>query len=107
MIKLNDDVPLQKLEEKLSRKILITGDSLMMVEVYFEKGGIGTPHAHEDHEQVSYIVKGSFEVEVDGETKILKPGDSFYANKNSMHGVKALEESIILDTFTPIREDFL
>ncbi len=107
MIRRNDDVQLEKLETKLSRKILISGDSLMMVEVYFVKGGIGTPHAHESHEQVSYIVKGSFEVEVNGETKVLKPGDSFYANKNSVHGVNAFVESIILDTFTPIREDFL
>lgn len=107
MIKLNDDVLLEKLEEKVSRKVLITGDSLMMVEVYFKEGGIGQPHAHDNHEQVSYVVKGRFEVEVDGVKKILTSGDSFYANKKSTHGVKALEDSILLDTFTPIREDFL
>jgi quercetin dioxygenase-like cupin family protein len=44
------------LSEKVSRKILGTGGSLMMVEVIFKKGGVGEVHAHDTHEQVSYIV---------------------------------------------------
>ena len=79
----------------------------MMVEVNFKEGGVGVAHSHENHEQVSYIVKGRFQVTVDGKTEILKAGDSFYAGKNIIHGVVALEDSTILDTFTPIREDFL
>jgi quercetin dioxygenase-like cupin family protein len=95
------------LDEKTSRKILGNGGSLMMVEVSFKKGGVGEPHSHTDHEQVSYIVKGSFEVTVGEDKQIMKVGDSFYAGKNVVHGVAALEDSIILDVFTPIREDFL
>ena len=64
-------------------------------------------HAHEGHEQVSYIVKGSFEVVVGEERKVVTAGDSFYAGINVPHGVVALEDSIILDVFTPLREDFL
>jgi quercetin dioxygenase-like cupin family protein len=107
MILKNENINLTKLEEKVSRKILGCGGSLMMVEVHFKKGGIGTAHSHDGHEQVSYIAKGSFQVTVGDEKKILKQGDSFYANKNITHGVEALEDSIILDVFTPIREDFL
>lgn len=107
MIRLNAEVELEKLEDKLSRKILNYDGSLMMVEVHFKKGGIGTPHAHDIYEQISYILKGRFEVTVGEETKVLKQGDTFYAGHNVTHGVIALEDSIILDVFTPIREDFL
>jgi quercetin dioxygenase-like cupin family protein len=107
MIVKNESIDLTKLDEKLSRKILGCGGSLMMAEVHFKKGGIGAVHSHDIHEQVCYIAKGSFKVTVGEESKILKTGDSFYAAKNVNHGVEALEDSIIVDVFTPIREDYL
>lgn len=107
MIVKNKEVDLEKLGEKVSRKILGCDGSLMMVEVHFEKGGIGEVHSHDEHEQVSYIVKGRFEVTVGDEKKVLEAGDSFYAGKNVDHGVKALEDAVILDVFTPIRQEFL
>lgn len=108
MIIRNNDVTVKILDEKASRKILGSGGSLMMVEVTFQKGGVGAAHSHTDHEQISYIVKGSFEVTVGEDKQVIKAGDSFYAAKNVTHGVVALEDdSVILDVFTPIREDFL
>ncbi len=107
MIINNESTKSKQLDEKVSRKILGTCGSLMMVEVIFKKGGVGEVHAHEGHEQISYIVKGSFEIVVGEEKKIVNEGDSFYAGFDVPHGVTALEDSIILDVFTPIREDFL
>ncbi len=108
MIVKSENVKTKILDEKSSRKILGNGGSLMMAEVTFQKGGIGAVHNHTDHEQVSYIVKGSFEVSVGSDRQVLKAGDSFYAARNVDHGVIALEDaSVILDVFTPIREDFL
>ncbi|MBB6635940.1 cupin domain-containing protein [Cohnella thailandensis] len=107
MILHNNDIPSRKVDDYASRKILGTGGSLMMVEVRFKKGGIGEVHFHEAHEQTSYIVKGKFEVSVDGVKSILSAGDSFYAGLRVPHGVVALEDSIILDVFTPLRQDFL
>ena len=103
----NNEIQFEELESKVKRKILSRGGSMMAVEVHFEMGGIGKTHSHEDHEQICYILKGKFEVEVGGDTKILKAGDSFYAGKNVEHGVKALADSVLLDVFTPQREDFL
>ncbi|MCL4142396.1 UNVERIFIED_CONTAM: hypothetical protein GTU68_024916 [Idotea baltica] len=80
---------------------------MMLVEFAFKKGGIGQPHSHDDHEQVGYIAKGVFEVTVGDQTQTLSCGDSYYASKNEVHGVVALEDGIIVDTFTPIRKDFL
>lgn len=90
----------------VSRRILGTGGTLMMVEVTFRRGGVGTPHTHV-HEQVSYVAKGSFDFTLDGITRRLRVGDSVYIPSGAMHGTVALEDSVIVDVFTPIREDFL
>ena len=102
----NSEINLEVMGDGVSRKILATGGSLMMVEVSFEKGAIGALHTHE-HEQVGYVIKGSFEFEINGEKQIIKQGDSVYFAPNVPHGVMALEDSVILDIFTPQREDFL
>lgn len=103
----NSDIEFEELEEKVKRKILSRGGSMMAVEVHFKEGGIGKKHSHKQHEQISYVLEGEFEVEVGGEKKVLTGGDSFYAGENVEHGVKALKDSIILDVFTPQRDDFL
>lgn len=90
----------------VQRKILASKGSLMSVEVQFKKGSIGTVHTH-PHEQVSYVVRGSFEFELEGKKTIIKAGDSYYVSPGAPHGVVALEDAVILDIFTPQREDFL
>ena len=107
MIAHNNNIQATVLDEKVSRKVLLHHDSMMLVEFRFQKGGIGQPHSHEEHEQIGYIVKGVFEVTVGDQTKTLSCGDSYYAAKNELHGVVALEDGVIVDTFTPIRNDFL
>ncbi len=94
--------------EKTTRRVLIHGPALMLVEFSFKRGGMGTPHKHAEHEQVGYVAGGSFEITVDGETRIAKVGDTYYAAKNVLHGVVALEDdSVLIDSFTPPRTDFL
>ena len=107
MIALNNEIQAAVLDDKVNRKVLLHRNSMMLVEFTFKKGGIGQPHSHEDHEQIGYIAKGVFEVTVCNETKILSCGDSYYAARNEIHGVVALEDGVIVDTFTPIRKDFL
>jgi quercetin dioxygenase-like cupin family protein len=106
MIVRNDDVILNELGKGVSRKILAHVTNMMMVEVNFIKGAVGEIHEHV-HEQISYIIKGSFEVTIDEKKELVKTGDTFYIKPNELHGVLALEESTILDVFTPQREDFL
>ncbi|MEW9124199.1 MAG: cupin domain-containing protein [Thermotaleaceae bacterium] len=91
--------------EGVTLKVLASGGSLMLTEVTFEKDKSMPAHAHV-HEQVSYIVKGSFEFTIGDETKVVKAGDSVYIPSNIPHCVKALEDSIVVDGFTPQREDF-
>jgi len=91
----------------VTRKILGRGGKLMMVEVTFKGGAIGALHSH-PHEQVSYIANGSFEFDINENKQVVKKGDSIYIPTNEPHSALALEEgSIIVDIFTPQREEFL
>ncbi|KXI21070.1 cupin domain-containing protein [Photobacterium sanguinicancri] len=100
--------PWEELGDGIKRKIVAYTGDLMAVHVCFDKGAIGTAHIHEIHDQIGYVVNGSFEAEVDGQKKILKKGDAFIAHKHLKHGAVALEQdSVLLDIFNPAREDFL
>ena len=90
----------------VERKILGFDEKMMMVCVRFVKGAIGSLH-HHIHRQVTYIESGSFEVIIDGNKTILQKGDCFFVSPDLTHGVMALEEGILIDIFTPAREDFL
>ena len=96
----------EQVAPKIKRKITGYGSNIMMVLVHFEKGGIGDPHYHV-HSQTTYIESGAFEVLVDNETKLLKKGDCFFAGSNTVHGVVCKEEGVLVDVFSPVREDFL
>ena len=90
----------------MKRKIMGYDNKIMMVKVQFDKGGIGVRHKHH-HSQTTYVVSGSFEVYVENEKKILKAGDGFYIPPEDEHGALCLEEGILIDVFSPTREDFL
>lgn len=108
MIISHQDTLCKQLNDTTTRRVLCPGPELMLVEFRFAKGGVGEPHKHEAHEQVGYVAKGSFEITVGEEKKIAHAGDCYYAAKNVMHGVVALEDdSVLIDTFYPIRTDFL
>lgn len=96
----------EKVDDGVERKILGYDDHLMMVCVRFEKGAIGSLH-HHAHRQVTFVQEGSFEVEIAGKKNILSQGDSFFVAPGLVHGVVALEKGILVDVFTPAREDFL
>ncbi len=90
----------------ITRRILAHGGQMMGVEASFAKGAVGEAHRH-PHEQVSYVLSGSFLYEVEGERYTLHQGDSYYVAPHQLHGATALEDAVILDIFTPQREDFL
>ena len=92
--------------EGIRRKIMAYGDQLMAVYVEFSKGAVGVLHKH-PHLQITYIQSGSFDVQIDGKKQRQKGGDFYYIPANLEHGVVALEESILIDFFTPMREDFI
>ena len=69
-------------------------------------GCIGELHSH-DHIQTSYVAEGSFDVSINGQTLLLKKGDSFFVEPNLIHGVVCKEDGVLVDIFSPCRKDFL
>jgi len=102
----NHSIKLQDLGGGIKRKVLAYSKQIMGVEVYFEKGAIGEMHSH-PHVQLTYILKGEFEFTIDGETKIVKKGDTLQKDSNVIHGCTCLKKGVLFDIFTPCREDFL
>ncbi len=100
------DVEESDLGEGVSRKILASGGDMMTVQFTFEKGAVGTPHTHV-HEQVGYVLQGRFQLTLGDEKTIIEAGDTYYVPSNAVHGVVALEDGVLLDVFTPQRQDFL
>jgi quercetin dioxygenase-like cupin family protein len=90
----------------VQRKIMNYDSNMMMVKVQFEKDAIGDLHQH-PHIQSSYVAEGSFEVTIDGVTKQLQKGDTFFVAPNLVHGVVCKEAGLLIDVFNPCREDFL
>ncbi len=92
--------------EGCTRRILAVNQSQMLVEVRFEKGAVGADHTH-PHQQITYVLEGRFEARCAGQKAILGPGDTVTVPAGALHGMTALEQGVLLDIFTPIREDFL
>ncbi|MEM9341369.1 MAG: cupin domain-containing protein [Bacteroidota bacterium] len=90
----------------VSRKFLGFDNQIMMVQVKFEKGAKGAPH-HHFHTQTTYVAEGKFEFEVDGVKQIVESGDGVYIEPNLVHSAICLEAGMLIDVFSPIREDFM
>ncbi|GBU13423.1 pectin degradation protein kdgF [Enterobacterales bacterium] len=105
---IDDEASWEELGNGIRRKMMTWSDELMMVAVHFDKGAVGVAHQHDIHDQIAYVAAGSFDVEIEGVKRVLKTGDAYRALKHQMHGVVALEQdSVLIDTFSPKRDDFL
>ena len=104
---INDNqISWEVIDEKVKRKIMAYEQSLMVVKVAFKTGGVGPLH-QQQHVQITHVESGVFEVEIDGQKKVLKTGDAFHIPANILHGAVCLEEGVLIDVFSPMREDFI
>ena len=102
----NDSIAWEQVDDRVQRKIMSYDDRMMLVKVQFETGGIGTLHQH-PHTQISHVESGVFEVEIGDEKMVLKAGDAFYVPPNVIHGAVCLQAGVLIDVFSPMREDFI
>jgi len=103
---LESDMPWEQVDDHITRQIVGYDKEIMMVKVRFKEGGVGQMHEHY-HSQVTYVVAGTFEMTIGDETKTLRTGDSFYIPPHVMHGCLCTEEGMLIDVFSPHREDFM
>lgn len=102
----SEDMEKQQAGEGVIRKVLAYTDEVMCVENSFKKGAVGALHSH-PHTQITYVVSGAFEFEIAGEKKVVRAGDTMLKKDGIVHGCVCVEEGVLLDIFSPMREDFV
>ena len=93
-------------ESGVTRRLVAAGESMMAMEVRFEPGAEGARHSH-PHEQLSRLLDGRMTFYLGDEARELKVGDVIVIPGGLEHGVLAHEESLLIDVFSPLREDLL
>lgn len=93
-------------EPGLTRKIMAYNDKLFLAEHNMAAGWQGSFHKH-PHEQIVYIVRGHLKITCQGKTFDVRTGDTFVVRGGVEHGASAVEESLVVDVFTPCREDYI
>jgi quercetin dioxygenase-like cupin family protein len=93
------------LNDKIWRKV-ITGEKAMVAQVFIAKNGVVPTHQHES-EQITYIVEGALKFELEGKEVIVRQGEVLHIPCNVPHRAVALEDTLDLDIFSPIRIDWL
>ena len=101
-----DQTPKESVGEGLKRQLFGFDDAILMARVEFDEGAVGEVHAH-PHSQVTYVESGEFDVYIDGVENRLGPGDSFYIEPHHDHGAVCRKAGVLIDVFSPVREDFL
>jgi quercetin dioxygenase-like cupin family protein len=92
-------------EPGLRRQVMSYSPSMMLVRHTMNQGWVGARHSH-PHEQLVYIVRGRLRFQHPGGVFDVGAGDSFLVPGNVEHQASALEDSEVLDIFTPMREDY-
>lgn len=99
-----DELAQEKLTEMVSRKV-IAGARQTMAQVWFKKGALVARHVHES-EQITYVLDGALRWVVDGEDIIVRAGEVIVIPSGAPHQVEALDDALVIDTFSPARADW-
>jgi quercetin dioxygenase-like cupin family protein len=100
-----DDMPHESVTDQITRKV-ITGEREMLATIYLKRGAIVPTHQHES-EQMSYVLEGSLKFEIEGASYVLRAGDVLTIPSRVPHSAEALEDTVEMDAFSPIRQDWI
>jgi quercetin dioxygenase-like cupin family protein len=100
-----DEMEKEVLSPTIGRKI-VTGDKAMVAQVFLSKGAVVPEHHHES-EQITYILEGALEFQIEGKTIVVSAGQVLRIPSHVPHAAVALEDTLDLDIFSPIRHDWL
>lgn len=91
--------------EGVKRRTLAYGEKTLMIEVELAKGSSVPGHSH-PHEQTGFLISGKMVFTIDGQETEVNAGDSWAIPGNAVHGVEVLEDSLAVEVFSPVREDY-
>jgi quercetin dioxygenase-like cupin family protein len=104
LISRSDVVPVEALPG-IKRRTLCWGAHTLVAEFEIAAGAVIPEHSH-PHEQSGYVVKGRLIFSSGGVSKELRAGDGYSFPGGVAHSVTALEDSIAVDVFSPVREEY-
>lgn len=90
----------------IKQKTLVYGDRTLMTHFYLEKGSALPIHSH-PYEQTGYLISGRLRLTIGTEKYDAYPGDAWNIAAGLDHGAEILEDSVALEVFSPVREDYL
>ena len=98
--------PLIQICPGIKRQTLASGKTMYQMVAMLDAGSKMPAHQH-PQEQIVHILSGRMKLIVDGTSHDLKAGDSFYLASNIPHGVETIDETRVVDTFSPPRDEYL
>jgi quercetin dioxygenase-like cupin family protein len=100
-----ESVPLESMSDVISRRVF-SGERGMVAQVYLKKDAVVPLHEHES-EQITYIMEGALKFELEGREVVVRKGEVLLIPSHVPHRAVALEDTLDLDVFAPIRRDWL
>lgn len=100
-----DEMEKEILSDTIARKI-ISGDKAMVAQVFLKKDAVVPEHHHES-EQITYILEGALKFQIEGREIVVGKGQVLRIPSHVPHSAVALEDTLDLDIFSPIRQDWL
>jgi quercetin dioxygenase-like cupin family protein len=99
-------MPVERLADGIDRQ-MVWGERLMVCRLRFAPGVVTAVHAH-PHEQITVVERGRVVFTIDGQERLAAAGDVLHFPPHVRHGATMLDEDVVLiDIFSPVREDFL
>lgn len=90
----------------MERKLMGYNDDLMIHMVKFTEGVQAALHSH-PHSQTTTVMSGKYEFTVGDRTEVITAGDTVLIKPNELHRCVCLEAGVVIDAFSPMREDFI
>jgi quercetin dioxygenase-like cupin family protein len=103
---MKNDNPWIEICPGIKRRTLTSGQTMYQMIAQLDAGSVMPEHRHAQ-EQVVHILEGRMRLIVEGTPHELRPGESFYLASNLPHGVETIENTLVLDTFSPPRDEYL
>lgn len=91
----------QRMSGEVWLKVVMESDTMLMLQVFREKGVKDPLHRHDDHETSCHLVSGKLRLVIGGETYIANPGDTWFHPKGVDHTSEAIEDSIQIEVKSP------
>ena len=106
MFRKKDSAEKRELLEGVHLRTLVHGDKTLMGQFSIARGSAIPAHAH-PHEQTGFMVSGKLRFKVEGEVMDVEAGDSWCIPGEVEHSAEALEDTVVIEVFSPVREDYL